>query len=220
MTESSKADWVSPRDLMPRVDAIYRHPRFQRELFRIDELERDRVWCRHGLSHLLDVARIAWGLCLEDALEHPSAPRLSRELVYAAALLHDIGRAEQYEYGVEHDVAGERIAAEILGTVEVDARFCSADRRAILAAVRGHRSQAGSPGGRAVTDATSNSCESAGTVPSVRARADAGGRDEVLEERLQRVIATADKASRACFACPARSTCNWSDAKKNLTIVA
>lgn len=202
MTGTFEAGWVSPRDLMPRVDAICRHPRFQRELARIDELEHDRAWCRHGLSHLLDVARIAWIDCVEAAPRDPAAS-LSRELVYAAALLHDIGRAEQYETGTPHDEAGERIAIEILGTVEPDARFDAGERSAIAFAVRGHRRKADGDAG-------------AVAMPG-RRRPDG---EDPCAEALQRVIARADKASRACFACPARATCNWPDAKKNLTVVA
>lgn len=118
---------------MPRVDAVLAHPRFMRELNRVRELERDRRFCRHGLSHLLDVARVAWIRRLEDGLG------LDREVVYAAALLHDIGRAGQYDVGTPHDVAGERIAAEILGTVEGEMRFSPSEQAEILTAVRGHR---------------------------------------------------------------------------------
>lgn len=209
VTADVKVDWVSPRDLMPRVDAIYRHPRFQHELARIEEFERDRVWCHHGLSHLLDVARIAWIECLDAAPRDPVASRdpaalPSRELVYAAALLHDIGRAEQYGMGTPHDEAGERIASEILGTVDEAVRFSPEDADAILAAVRGHRGR---------VERMPEGGDDASAVL---------GAGAVLQRArvLQHAIATADKASRACFACSARSTCKWPDAKKNLTVVA
>lgn len=118
---------------MPRVDAIWNHPLFQREYTAICNHEQTREFCCHDLAHLLDVARVAWIRCLEEDLP------LSRELVYAAALLHDIGRARQYEEGIPHDIAGEQIAAEILGTVEPVNRFSSADCERILAAVGHHR---------------------------------------------------------------------------------
>ena len=79
---------------MPRVDAIWASALYQKNLNLLVELERDRVYCRHGLEHLLDVARIMWIRCLDEGLE------LDRELVYAAALLHDIGKAEQYVRGI------------------------------------------------------------------------------------------------------------------------
>lgn len=168
---------------MPRVDAVFRHPLFQRELARVEAAEADRAFCRHGLTHLLDVARVAWILNADECLG------LERELVYAAALLHDIGRAAQYATGEPHDVAGERIAAEILGTVGDGARFSESERARILGAVRGHRGSAG-----AGTDRVA-------------------GRDGLV-----RLIARADKLSRPCYACAARAACYWPDERKNLTV--
>lgn len=178
---------------MERADAILGHPMFCRELAAIEEAERDRRFCRHGLAHLLDVARVAWILVLEEELE------LECDLVYAAALLHDIGRGMQYSRGVSHDEAGVEIAREILGTVEADRRFSSSERCAILAAVRGHRGAA-DQGEPAFADAD-----------CAEAEADRSA-------ALARVIRVADHASRACFACPVREECYWPDEKKNLTL--
>ena len=128
---------------MPRVDAVAAHPLFRAELAVIEAAEAERAFCRHGLSHLLDVARLAWIRALEEGLA------LDRELVYVAALLHDIGRAEQYRVGTPHDMAGERVAAEILGTLEDGDGFSGAERELVLAAVRGHRSHGGTADGGA-----------------------------------------------------------------------
>ena len=120
---------------MPRVDAIWRHPVYQEQYERIQELERDRVFCRHGLPHLLDVARIVWIGVLEEGL----SDELPRDVVYAAALLHDIGRAAQYDMDEPHDIAGVRIAREILGTVEDGCAFSPAERDLIVGAIGAHR---------------------------------------------------------------------------------
>ena len=74
-----------------RLEAIRNHPLYQSSLRRLNDLERGRIFCRHGMEHLLDTARIAYIKSLERALP------LSRDLIYAAALLHDIGKWEQYE---------------------------------------------------------------------------------------------------------------------------
>lgn len=124
---------AAPFAAMPRVDAVWRHPRYQEELARIERLEQEREFCRHGLPHLLDVARLAWIVNLEEGLG------LARDCVYAAALLHDIGRGVQAACGVPHDEAGARLAAEILGTVEPDQQFSSKEQEQIVEAVRGHR---------------------------------------------------------------------------------
>ena len=124
---------------MPRVDAVWASEGFQVRYRRIRELERSRPYCGHGLDHLLDVARLMWVRVLEDG------PALDRELVYAAALLHDIGRADEYLSGEPHDAAGARAAREILESLPEGTRFPPADVDAICAAVRAHRSAGGGP---------------------------------------------------------------------------
>ncbi len=118
---------------MPRVDAVWNSAAFQAHLERIDELEAAREFCRHGAAHMLDVARIMWIANLEQGLG------LDRELVYATALLHDIGRDEQYETGIPHDVASERISCEILTALPDEARFSAAELTQIRRAILGHR---------------------------------------------------------------------------------
>lgn len=118
---------------MPRADAVWRHPVFQEHLARIQELEHTRAFCRHDLAHLLDVARIMWIGVLEEGADLP------RDVVYATALLHDIGRAAQYETGEPHDVAGVRIAREIMGTVDGDRAFSPAEQDLIADAIGAHR---------------------------------------------------------------------------------
>lgn len=118
---------------MPRVDAILANPVFRQALTAIEQAERDRRFCRHGLEHLLGVARAAQLVNAERGLG------IDREVVYAAALLHDIGRAEQYAGGEDHDRAGARIADEILASVDESARFTPAERASIVDAIAGHR---------------------------------------------------------------------------------
>ena len=45
------------------------------------------------MDHFLDVARIATLMAADEGLAR------DRDLLYAAALLHDIGRVEQYKRG-------------------------------------------------------------------------------------------------------------------------
>ena len=89
---------------MQRIQAILSHPLFCESLHKIQELERDRIYCKHGLPHLLDVARIASLMAADRQLDLP------RDVIYAAALLHDIGRLQQYLTGEDHAAAGMRTA--------------------------------------------------------------------------------------------------------------
>ena len=168
--------------VLPRAAAVLRDSRFAASIDAVERSERARVWCRHGLDHLLDVARLAHISNLESGCGIP------RDVVYAAALLHDIGRSVQYATGEDHDAAGARIAGEILGTVDADYRFSAEERAAIVAAVAGHRGLDGS--------------------------------SETGLDALPRLIAVADKASRPCYACGARTSCYWPEEKKNLELNA
>lgn len=118
---------------MPRVNAIWHHPLYQENYKRIQEIEKDRVFCCHGMIHLLDVARLAYIRNLEQGLGY------KKELLYAAAILHDIGKAYQYEEKIPHEIVGEEIAAKILKTLPEDVAFSEEECKLILQAVRGHR---------------------------------------------------------------------------------
>ena len=85
---------------MERVNQILQHTLYQSCRRQIDEKEKDRIFCGHDMGHLLDVARLAWIFNLEANQE------ISKERIYAAALLHDIGRHIQYENGTPHQIAG------------------------------------------------------------------------------------------------------------------
>lgn len=173
---------------MKRVAAIGGSEVFLRHLASIEAAEADRAFCRHGLPHLLDVARIAWIIDLERDLG------LDKDVVYAAALLHDLGRSAQYTTGEPHDEAGARISGEILDGLPEGSRFDPLERGAILAAVSGHR----------------------GECPEAVERL--GASEPPMREVLSRLIKEADGRSRACYACGARAECYWPDERKNLSI--
>ena len=116
---------------MDRVNQIWNHPLYQKELGKLQILEKDREFCRHTPEHFLDVARLAYIEALEQ--DYP----VSKEMIYCTALLHDIGRARQYEDGTPHDEAGALIAKQILNELG----FYRDEIMAIVSAIRGHRVQ-------------------------------------------------------------------------------
>ena len=97
------------------------------------DLRNYRIFCRHQMTHLLDVARIAYISNMEQGLG------IEKEVIYAAALLHDIGKYVQYEDGTPHEQSGEKIASEILGSLSEKDAFSDEENRMILTAIRGHR---------------------------------------------------------------------------------
>jgi len=80
---------------MKRVGKILNDPGYISNLERIEALEDKRIFCKHGAGHSLDVARIACILNIEEMLGY------DKEIIYTAAILHDIGRGqgERHEHG-------------------------------------------------------------------------------------------------------------------------
>lgn len=93
---------------MKRIEQIMQHPLYQYHQTRIEEFEKDRIFCKHGFAHALDVARILYIQVLEQNLP------IKKDVVYGTAILHDIGRAKQYGEKQPHHEAGAAIAGEIL----------------------------------------------------------------------------------------------------------
>ncbi len=116
---------------MERVNRILSHPSYREAVCKNGEAERERRYCRHDMAHFLDVARIAMLLNLQEGLDFP------REMIYAAALVHDMGRYVQYEKGTPHELAGASLAEDVLR----DCGFDDKERRVIIEAVRSHRDE-------------------------------------------------------------------------------
>ena len=117
---------------MARVNDLIDNPAFQRHMTKIQQLERERKFCKHGFEHGLTVARIANAYLLEQG------ENIGRELVYAAALLHDIGRWAEYETGEDHAQASASLAKPILQ----ECGFNPEEIQVIIQAISEHRSHA------------------------------------------------------------------------------
>ena len=52
---------------MNRINQILRHPLFIQYMDANAVKETDRIFCRHNISHVMDVARIAYILNIEEA---------------------------------------------------------------------------------------------------------------------------------------------------------
>lgn len=114
---------------MTRIDKILENNTFRENLRRINEAELDRIYCLHGIEHLLDVARIGYIMNMEQGLGY------DKEIIYAMALLHDIGRNMEYEAGVSHHEIGGDIACGILQNVGFTDKECEM----ICDAIRNHK---------------------------------------------------------------------------------
>lgn len=114
---------------MDRINQILKLDLYKEYVSRNMLAEKQRKFCRHDMGHFLDVARIAMILNLSEEYG------ISKEMIYAAALLHDIGRWKQYEDGTPHEKAGGCLASEIL----VKCGFNKEEIADIITAIHNHR---------------------------------------------------------------------------------
>lgn len=99
---------------MKRIDLITSHKEFLRIIAKLEEVEQDREFCHHGLEHLLNVARI---MMIKNLDENRG---FDKEIIYAVALLHDIGKLQQYQTKVKHAEYGSVLAPAILKDCQFD----------------------------------------------------------------------------------------------------
>lgn len=118
---------------MRKCSRILRNEKYLKILSQTEEAEKDRIYCNHGINHLMDVARAAYIINLENKLD------IRKELIYGAALMHDIGRYAQYTEGIHHHKAGAEIAEEILP----ECGFTADETKQIADAVKCHRKNSG-----------------------------------------------------------------------------
>ncbi|MGL4607160.1 MAG: HD domain-containing protein [Eubacteriaceae bacterium] len=114
---------------MENTNRLFENKDYQSYLNRIHFHEKNRAFCKHNLSHFLDVARIA-------TIKSREAPlSLTRDLIYTTALLHDIGRFQQYEDKTPHEIASHKLATGLIQTLD----FSGDEKKIILEAIINHR---------------------------------------------------------------------------------
>lgn len=116
---------------MKRIDCILQNKTYKEHIEKIERAEVHRDFCHHNMGHFLDVARIA--MILNQKEEYA----LCEEWIYAAALLHDIGRWVQYETGEDHAIASKRLAPDILQ----ECGFLEEESKQIVSAIGNHRNK-------------------------------------------------------------------------------
>ena len=116
---------------MDNIDVIMNNKLYKEALKKLSEYERDREFCNHTIEHFIDVSRIAYIMVLEEGL------KVSKDVIYAIGLLHDIGRVRQYEEGIHHDIASVEMSREILK----ETSFTEQEINIILNGIANHRKE-------------------------------------------------------------------------------
>lgn len=129
---------------MERVNKLLNHDFFKEYIEKNKMAEADRHFCHHDMGHFLDVARLAMIFYLQSRCfadrpsEYSEKIEVQEELIYAAALLHDIGRWKQYEDGTPH----EKVSALLAPAILLDCGFTAQETAQIVTAISNHRNEA------------------------------------------------------------------------------
>ncbi len=116
---------------MDRLNLIIKNVEFVTNYKIIESFEVDREFCKHDLTHFLDVARIMYIINLEEKLN------LKKDIIYATALLHDIGRSLEYRENINHNIGAREISINILK----DSNYNSEEISQIINAIISHNSR-------------------------------------------------------------------------------
>ena len=190
---------------MERIHKIWEHPLYQEQFQALQKAESERIFCNHTLEHFLDVARIAYIQNLE------TGAGLSKVLIYAAALLHDIGRYRQIAHGIPHEKASTALAERIMS----ECNFTQEEIHTVCESILNHRGSTLSSDGTTPKAALEKRSSAAVPKDTLEICASSSGDSCQL---LSQLLCRADKLSRNCFSCPAEGECNWSIDKKNRRI--
>jgi putative nucleotidyltransferase with HDIG domain len=115
--------------VLPRVNKLIDNPLYKKYLLKIAKAEKKRKYCKHGFDHGLAVARIAYAFLLEQG-----ETCLDKEVIYIAAILHDIGRWVEYETGEDHAQASAALAQPLLE----ESGFNPEEIKVIIGAIHEH----------------------------------------------------------------------------------
>ncbi|MPQ44117.1 HD domain-containing protein [Clostridium tarantellae] len=116
---------------MKKVNNIVNNFLYKEYLKKNNEYEFNREFCKHNMEHFLNMARISYIICLEKNIP------IDKEIIYAIALLHDIGRWKEYKEGIPHEKASYELSGDIL----VQCGFNSNDITIIKDAILNHRNK-------------------------------------------------------------------------------
>lgn len=104
---------------------------YNKYLNELEELEKDRFFCRHNYEHFISVARICYILKLEENVD------VSKDMIYSTGLLHDLGRVVEIKEGINHAIASVDIARELLELTD----FSDDEKKRILDCISYHRTK-------------------------------------------------------------------------------
>lgn len=134
---------------------------------------------------------------------------VTREIIYATALMHDIGRISQIENDIPHDVASAKLCDVILP----ECGFAQWEIVMIKQAILEHRNDLCSNDLLSNDPCSNDSCSNNSCFNNLLHFYST--QENNFGHTLSKLLYWADKKSRNCFNCPAYTECNWSFEKRN-----
>ena len=105
---------------------ILKNSKYKSYYKKLKHAEMDRIFCKHDIEHSIDMAKLCMFYCKKNNVPYNS------DVIYSAALLHDIGRAIQ---GGDHEKHSADIAMSILEEIQCS----SSEIDQILSLISKHR---------------------------------------------------------------------------------
>lgn len=93
---------------LKRISLVVKDEKFLSLIKKIEQDEKNRKFCKHDFKHLVKTAEICYTLSYEYNLN------IKKDIIYATSLMHDLGRAVEYETGISHEEYSSGFAKEIL----------------------------------------------------------------------------------------------------------
>ena len=205
---------------MKFTEKLLKHPEFLRLQKRVQQIEQERIYCHHELSHALDVCRMAWMMYLEDQMQKnlrygSDAEKMDTELKNNCELEAGFTSKSEPEKGMKAEIFAELCEKKdqfyVTGLLHDIGRVAQYETGE-------HHSEAGMRIAKELLSEISYPAEwMAETLQIVGVH---HGRKEEKDESgsMEYYIRRADHLSRNCFLCDAADSCKWSDEERNQTI--
>lgn len=200
---------------MKFTEKLLKHPEFLRLQKRVQQMEQERIYCHHELSHALDVCRMAWMMYLEDQMQenfrYGSDTEWKQDSGWNVVSKSRSETAACVTENRKMDICEKKDQFYVTGLLHDIGRVAQYETGE-------HHSEAGVRIAKQLLAEIEYPSEwMAETLQIVGVH---HGREEEKEESgtMEYYIRRADHLSRNCFCCEAADSCKWSDEERNQTI--
>lgn len=212
---------------MKFTEKLLRHPEFLQLQKRVQEMEQDRMYCHHELSHALDVCRMAWMMYLEDEYKMHLKERWQKKETesHVSEPKNNAETAGQRETDLQKDDA-DHVEVSYLNAdnmlAKKDQFYVTGLLHDIGRVAQYETGEHHSVAGVRIAEKLLTEIEypSEWTKETLQIVGVHHGREdeEGVAYTMEYYIRRADHLSRNCFFCEASDSCKWKKEERNQTI--